>query len=123
MIEKKIEISMLIDFYSQLLTEKQRDIIMFYYNDDLSLSEIAEEYSISRQAVYDTIKRTEKILYDYEEKLKLVELFQNKNKSIENILNDVIRLEEIIDDSTKRQEVKNEINRIKQLFYDLLNNS
>jgi predicted DNA-binding protein YlxM (UPF0122 family) len=72
MIEKVLEISMLYDFYGQMLTDKQRDIIELYYNDDLSLGEISESLGISRQGVYDMLKRSEKILYGYEEKLCLV---------------------------------------------------
>lgn len=79
--EKVVEINLLYDFYGQLLTDKQRDMIELYYSHDLSLGEISECMNISRQAVYDLLKRSEKLLYSYEDKLKLVEKFMiQKNK-------------------------------------------
>lgn len=73
--EKVLIISFLYDFYGQLLTEKQQEVIELYYSDDLSLGEISESMGISRQGVFDLLKRSEKLLYGYEEKLKLVEKF------------------------------------------------
>lgn len=70
-LEKTNRMNALFEFYSTLLTEKQMNYMELYYADDFSLGEIAEEYSISRQAVYDNIKRTEKILEEYEKKLHL----------------------------------------------------
>ncbi len=67
-IEKTNRMNALFEFYSTLLTEKQMNYMELYYADDFSLGEIAEEYHVSRQAVYDNIKRTEKILEDYEKK-------------------------------------------------------
>ena len=67
--EKKVEISMLWQIYGKLLTEKQYEYIDYYYNNDLSLSEIAENDSITRQAVRDIIKKGERKLFEYEEKL------------------------------------------------------
>ena len=64
-IEKTNRINALFEFYEPLLTEKQMTYIELYYRDDYSLGEIAENYQVSRQAVYDNIKRTEKILEDY----------------------------------------------------------
>ncbi|WP_418219415.1 YlxM family DNA-binding protein [Clostridium formicaceticum] len=122
MIEKKVEISMLYDFYSQLLTEKQRDMIDLYYNQDLSLGEIAEDLHVSRQAVYDTIKRTEKILYDYEKKLKLFHLFHSKMINIEKIQEKVFALENKINEGASIEELKKEINAMKLVFDELLNN-
>lgn len=61
----------LFEFYAALLTDKQMNYIELYYADDYSLAEIAEEFGVSRQAVYDNIKRTEKILEDYEKKLHM----------------------------------------------------
>jgi len=75
MIEKLARMAMLFDFYGPLLTEKQRQMVALYYDDDLSLTEIAQEYGISRQAIYDLLKRTEAILEDYESKLGLVEKY------------------------------------------------
>lgn len=69
---KTTRINMLLDFYESLLTEKQRTILTYYYHDDFSLGEIASEFGISRQAVYDNIKRAEGILESYEEKLSLL---------------------------------------------------
>ncbi|MDR1568070.1 MAG: putative DNA-binding protein [Streptococcaceae bacterium] len=70
-IEKTNRINALFEFYSTLLTEKQMNYIELYYSDDYSLAEIAEEFDVSRQAVYDNIKRTEKLLESYEQKLHL----------------------------------------------------
>ncbi|MDD2498030.1 MAG: putative DNA-binding protein [Desulfitobacteriaceae bacterium] len=97
MIEKLARMAMLFDFYGQLLTEKQREMMELFYNDDLSLSEIAQEYGISRQAVYDIIKRTENILEGYETKLHLLEKFQDQEERI-------ARMRDLI---TLAQETKN----------------
>ena len=80
MLEKTVEISVLYDFYNQLLTEKQKNIVDLYYNQDLSLGEIADELGVSRQAVYDMLKRTERLLYQYEERLNFIRLTDIKNK-------------------------------------------
>lgn len=85
MIEKLARMAMLFDFYGQLLTEKQRAIMELFYSDDFSLSEIAHGYGISRQAVYDILKRTENILEGYEAKLNLVEKFQVQQERIARI--------------------------------------
>ena len=70
-IEKTNRMNALFEFYAALLTDKQMNYIELYYADDYSLAEIAEEFQVSRQAVYDNIKRTEKILEDYEMKLHM----------------------------------------------------
>ncbi|MBO5511864.1 MAG: HTH domain-containing protein, partial [Clostridia bacterium] len=62
MFEKNLEIGYLLDFYGEILPERRRDIMDLYYNDDLSLSEIAEQMGITRQAVRDSIKKTEQEL-------------------------------------------------------------
>ena len=76
---KNIErMNKLIDAYESLLTNHQREVIKMYYEDNFSLQEISEETSSSRSAVLDLIKRTEKILNDYESKLHLVEKEESK---------------------------------------------
>ncbi|MGT2867113.1 putative DNA-binding protein [Streptococcus fryi] len=70
-IEKTNRMNALFEFYAALLTDKQMNYIELYYADDYSLAEIAEEFQVSRQAVYDNIKRTEKILEEYERKLHM----------------------------------------------------
>jgi uncharacterized protein len=78
LLEKTTRLNYLFDFYQTLLTEKQRNYMALYYLDDYSLGEIAEEFQVSRQAVYDNIKRTEAMLEDYEEKLLLFSKFQER---------------------------------------------
>lgn len=72
-LEKTIYIGQLFSFYRTLLTEKQQDMLSLYYEEDLSLSEIAEHFEISRQGVHDNIRRGEKSLRDYEKSLHLNE--------------------------------------------------
>lgn len=85
MLEKTTRMNYLYDFYQSLLTPKQRSYMALYYLDDFSLGEIAEEYGVSRQAVYDNIKRTEAMLEEYEEKLSLFQKFQERSKLIQKI--------------------------------------
>lgn len=113
MLKKTVEISVLYDFYNQILTEKQRDIVDLYYNQDLSLGEIAEEFNISRQAVYDMLKRTEKLLYQYEEKLCFIKLLQIKNEKILEILYKVIDLENKLDLNSSSEQLQKQIDEIK----------
>ena len=79
--------SMLLDFYGELLTEKQRDCFDMHYNEDLSLSEIAEQLGISRQGVWDNIRRAEASLKEFEDKTGLIRRFTATQSSL-------LRLEE-----------------------------
>jgi len=85
MLEKTTRMNYLYDFYYSLLTPKQQSYMSLYYLDDYSLGEIAEEYDVSRQAVYDNIKRTEAMLEEYEEKLLLFQKFQERNKLLRHV--------------------------------------
>lgn len=76
MLEKVAWMNLLYDYYGQLLTDRQKDFMELYYGQNLSLGEIAEECAVTRQAVYDTLKRVEQLLFQYEEKLGLVAMFQ-----------------------------------------------
>lgn len=78
-------VSLLFDFYGELLTKRQKEVMELYYEENLSLSEIADEFSISRQGVHDALKNAEKALTGYEEKLGLVEKMQNSRQAIEAI--------------------------------------
>ena len=111
--DKKIELSMLWQIYGALLTEKQREYIDYYYNEDLSLSEIAENEEITRQGVRDIIKKGEKKLFEYEEKLLFMKKTINQEKQIQNILLNLNKIQK--DSSDKKvtnilEEVKKELN-------------
>lgn len=84
-IEKTNRMNALFEFYAALLTDKQMNYIELYYADDYSLAEIAEEFGVSRQAVYDNIKRTEKILEDYEMKLHMYSDYIVRSQILEEI--------------------------------------
>jgi len=84
-IEKNNRINSLLAFYQPLLTKKQDEYMQLYYADDFSLGEIAEEFEISRQAVYDNIRRTEKILEEYEAKLHLLKAYHARNDQADRI--------------------------------------
>ena len=75
MVDEITRASLLYDFYGALLTEKQRQVMALYHEENLSLSEIGQEFGISRQAVHDTLKKAEQALEEYEEKLGLIDKF------------------------------------------------
>ncbi|WP_226658316.1 putative DNA-binding protein [Pseudalkalibacillus hwajinpoensis] len=85
MLEKTMRINSLFDFYQSLLTPKQRNYMALYYLDDYSLGEIAEEFQVSRQAVYDNIKRTEQMIEEYEAKLLLFERYIKRQELLEKL--------------------------------------
>lgn len=78
--EKNVEVCLLLDFYGKMLTDRQREIMMLYYEDNLSLTEIAEELGISKQGVSDSLKRSEKVLYETENKLFLLKQYMEEKK-------------------------------------------
>ncbi len=83
---KNLQISFLLDFYGDMLTDKQRDVVELYYNEDLSLAEIADHSGITRQGVRDSIKRAEAQLLEYESRLKLAERFRGICTSLGEIV-------------------------------------
>ena len=112
--EKKVEISMLCDIYGKLLTQKQYEFINDYYNNDLSLTEIAENNSITRQAVRDLIKKGERKLFDYEEKLEFMKKTITQEQKIQEVLSELSKIKK---NSTDKQ-IENILNSIrKELSY------
>ncbi len=101
-----VEITVLLDIYGQVLTEKQRQYLDFYYNDDLSLAEIAENENITRQGVRDSIKRAEAILYDMEDKLH----FEDRLKKIDDALKEICVCADDIDEYNLSHNLSHEIN-------------
>ena len=110
---KDLSISVLMDFYGELLTDKQRDTLDLYYNRDYSLAEIAQDLDISRQGVRDFIKRGEKQLAEFEEKLGMADKYEKFSADIE-------RLESLLDSNstviaqTVRAEAEKILNSIKE---------
>ena len=91
--EKHVEISMLCQIYGKLLSEKQYEFINDYYNQDLSLSEIAENNEITRQAVRDIIKKGENKLFEFEEKLSIMKRMLKQEKQIQQILAELNKIQ------------------------------
>ncbi len=105
--KKDLSMSILLDFYGDMLTEKQRRVFEMYYNEDLSLSEIASHSGITRQGVRDSIKRSEFQLLSYEERLGLLKRFQ----SIQLGLDEITSLSQKIIDCNSRYAFSADISR------------
>ena len=112
------EMSMLLDFYGQMLTPRQYEIMDLHFNNDYSLGEIAEHLEISRQGVFDNIKRGKAILNQYEEKLGLVGKFSRQKAKAEEILNllNSIDIRKLDSDTGKK------LSGIEQSVRDIINN-
>lgn len=114
MLSKKMEIADLFAFYGELLTDKQKDVLSLHCLDDLSLGEIAEDLNISRQGVYDSVKRSAKILQDYEDKLGLMDKFKKNTKLLNDISSKMLDLsihlkDQSITESSLRDKVQETI--------------
>lgn len=105
-LSKNLDITLLLDFYGDMLTEKQRNFIGSYYNEDLSLSEIAANEGITRQGVRDAIKRAENQLVEMEKKMGLVARFDNMKSG----LNDIIVYSEEIAEYNRCHSLSKEVN-------------
>ena len=111
--EKNVKISILLDIYGKLLTQKQYKLLNDYYNNDLSLSEIAENENITRQAVRDNLKKGENNLFEYEEKLGFMKKEITQEESISSILSEITKIEKSMSDneiSNILQDIKNKLN-------------
>ena len=118
---KNLEISLLMDFYGEMLTEKQREVIDYYYNDDLSLGEIAANEGITRQGVRDSIKRAEFQLLEMEERLGLAKRFREIQGGLEQIMESARRIQEYNDQYLYSHEITEGIQKISgivQKLYD-----
>lgn len=93
MMDKNTGILLLYDCYQTLLTDRQRLMMDLYYNQDFTLAEIAEEMSISRQGVYDHLKRTEKLLEQYEDRMGLLKIFQRQSHIILQMKENLAKME------------------------------
>ena len=85
MFEKNLKIACLLDFYGEILSERKQSVLSMYYNEDMSLAEIAEEIGISRQGVRDLIKKAEEELTFFEEKLGLFKTFREAQTHLLNL--------------------------------------
>lgn len=108
--EKKIKISMLCEIYGKLLTEKQLEILTDYYNNDLSLTEIAENNNITRQAVLDIIKKGENKLFEFEEKLSIMEKTIKQEKLLQEVLAELSKIGEASSDK-KVEKILNHVRK------------
>ena len=111
--ERKVEISILLDIYSSLLTKKQFEFLDDYYNKDLSLSEIAENENITRQAVRDNLKKGECKLLEYEEKLGIMKKTIMQEEKISVILSEITKITDKMEDreiANVLEDVKNKLN-------------
>ena len=116
---KNLEISVLLDFYGEMLTEKQRDVVELYYNEDLSLAEIAEHAGITRQGVRDSIKRAEYALREMEEKLGLVARYGGTERCAEELMREVERLRALNADTLHSSEAEEIASRMTSLLDQL----
>jgi hypothetical protein len=113
--DKKVEVSMLCELYGKLLTKKQYEFINDYYNNDFSLSEIAENNDITRQAVRDIIKKGEKKLFEYEERLLFMKKMLNQEQKLQKVLLELSKIQEEYSDkqvATILDSIKKELNSL-----------
>lgn len=113
------EISVLMDFYGQLLTARQLEILDMHYNSDYSLGEIAEELGISRQGVYDGIKKGKESLMSYEERLGLAARFKTQEEIMRKALISLDRVECEVPDVRENSNFRDAVNALGKVMDSL----
>ena len=113
--DSRIMHAMLFDFYGELLTDKQREYFDLHYNEDLSLAEIAEQSGISRQGVWDIIRRAEAAMTEIEEKTGLIKRFRERGAVLTELDEKLSELEDMTDGKAKdiAKEVRNKLDDLK----------
>ena len=115
MVKNMSEISMLYDFYGDLLTDRQKTVLEYYYGDDYTLSEIADNVGISRQAVHDTVHKAEKALRSYESVLGLV---SRHRQNMDIFSRASLILESVIED-TENKDIRDRLRTVSELMAGL----
>lgn len=114
--EKNVKISILSEIYGKLLTKKQLNILEDYYNQDLSLSEIADNNKITRQAVRDILKKGENKLFEFEEKLKIMKKTLKQKEIITEILSNITKMQIQLTDKQIKEILNNMKLKINKLY-------
>ena len=112
--DKVYEISLLMDFYGQLITERQYQILDLHYNNDYSLAEIAELVEISRQGVHDNIKKGKQMLRQFESRLGLVDKYMFQKSALEEAVCELDKLEK--NDSDMKPEQRKSLKRVREII-------
>lgn len=113
--EKKVEEQYLFDFYGELLTQKQKQILGYYYDEDYSLAEIAEVMAVTRQGIFDIIKRSKAMMEVYEEKLGLIDKFLKSQHLLEEIHRDLLDLADCEADEKRKSELLLIVEKLKKV--------
>ncbi|MFW5985380.1 MAG: YlxM family DNA-binding protein [Halanaerobiaceae bacterium] len=108
-----MRLTLLFDYYGNLLTKKQQKIMKLYFFYDLSLAEIAEKIDISRQGVYDHLQRAEKMLNEYEKKMKLVQKHEQIKAQLDDFAQDI---DEIIADQKQQEKLQERIDKLREIL-------
>jgi predicted DNA-binding protein YlxM (UPF0122 family) len=108
--------SLLYDFYGGLLTDKQREVMELYHEENYSIVEIAGELGVSKQAVHDNLKKTERILSDYEDKLGLVSKFVARSNALRTVRADVESLKVMLAENEGMKDLSARIDEIEALL-------
>jgi len=111
--------SLLFDFYGQLLTERQREFFSLYYDHDLSLGEIASQYGVSRQAVYDILRRSTHTLNELESKLELVKRYESQREAYHKIERELGEIEESLSKIPQAGGALERLGRVRKSLRDL----
>jgi predicted DNA-binding protein YlxM (UPF0122 family) len=118
-VEECAEVAMMLDFYGQLLTHRQYEILDLYYNSDFSLGEIAGQLNISRQGVYDSVKKGKEALKRFEEKLGLVKRFSIHGEALHEVLVNLQQIQPKQKESQESKIIQDSIDRLKKAIDDL----
>lgn len=116
---KNLDVVLLADFYGEMLTENQRKFIEYYYSDDLSLSEIAQNEGITRQGVRDAVKRAEGQLFDMEKKLGFAERSRKISEALDEIIESTNAINEFNMNNSLSREINDAVVRIRSVIDSL----
>lgn len=118
-VAKNLDVVLLADFYGEMLTENQRKFIEYYYSDDLSLSEIAQNEGITRQGVRDAVKRAETQLYDMEKKLGFAERARKIAEALDVVMENIEEINKYNMNISLSREVNDAVVNIKSAIVSL----